>query len=255
MGSAKRPNYSTPSVTQARSAKRNPREAATAPGGSPVLWFDGSDINLTSNSGMNDGDPIGTWKNKGSGGATYDVTQAVAGSKPLYRVNKINGKSGVVYDNVDDTLKCSTGCPFTASSARHLFFVARSPTFSTYLCSWQEGTYYSTMIGNTSPKIHEHPTATNLIGAAIASGTDVIVEVVYDGVTTNLVTCRVNGVAQTVTQGSGTGVGAEVFAGVFYIGFRFAEVICDAICYSGVQDAGTAAATRAYLTSKYGIAA
>src|SRR6266446_5458351 len=81
------------------------------PPGAAVLWYDAQDINLLGNVGINDADPIGTWKNKGSLGSAADLLQASAPNRPLFRkiaaVGKINNLSALEGD----------GARFMASSA------------------------------------------------------------------------------------------------------------------------------------------
>lgn len=72
----------------------------------PDLWFSGNDVNLLSNAGIADLDPIGTWKNKGALGAAWDMVQATAGNKPLFKLisaaGKMNNKPALRFDGIDD---------------------------------------------------------------------------------------------------------------------------------------------------------
>ncbi|HET6283881.1 MAG TPA: hypothetical protein VFH73_23200, partial [Polyangia bacterium] len=66
----------------------------------PLLaWHDMQNINLLANVGINDADPIGTIKNAATTGATYDLIQAAAGKRSLFRKvadgTKINGLSAI----------------------------------------------------------------------------------------------------------------------------------------------------------------
>jgi len=258
MGSARRPEFSLVAVTQARSAKRYglSATAATAPGGSPNVWLDGTDVNLTSNSGISDGDPLTTWKNKGSGGATYDVTQATGANKPVVRLSRINSKACVVYDTTD-YLRCATGNPNAASAARHMFFVATLPASGArYLWLSNEAIGYTLPFSNSSVKFEDTFNGNSAkIAAMPATGTNMIVEITFDGTTTHLPTCRINGVDQVVTQNAGTGVGAETDTGSYYAGYQFNEAIGEIINYVGIQTAGVVADTRSYLAAKWGLSA
>jgi hypothetical protein len=72
-------------------------------------------------SGLNDGDPVGTWADL-SGNAN-DATQATAAKKPVFKVSILNGKPVVRFDGVDDVL-ANTGLlvagNFPASTAQML---------------------------------------------------------------------------------------------------------------------------------------
>lgn len=50
----------------------------------PFLWFSAEDINGTFNAGTADGASITTWKNKGSAGSGWNMTQSTGATKPLY---------------------------------------------------------------------------------------------------------------------------------------------------------------------------
>lgn len=257
MGSARRPEFTPPTLTQARSAVRYGGfgvTVPTAPGGTPIVWFDASNINLLNNVGIADGDPVGTWKNAASSGATYDPT-ATSFTRPTYRVARIGGKSAVVYNTVNN-LHCTTGNPFVANSARHMWFVLTVPATTQGVWFCNEGVGYAVYVGNSSVKFEDNLGGTaNRIAAAPATGLDAIYEVTFDGVTTNRPTCRINGVDQVVTQQSGTGVGTETNTNTFYLAYQYNQQIAEVIGYTAVQSAAVVAENRAYLTGKYGIAA
>lgn len=69
--------------------------AASPPSSATLIaWYDPADIDLLGNSSLSDGAAVGTWKNKGTYGASLDVVQAVAGAKPTYRLVGEAGKCG-----------------------------------------------------------------------------------------------------------------------------------------------------------------
>jgi hypothetical protein len=69
------------------------------PTGTLNYWYSADNIDLTGNSSLVDGQTIGTWKNRGSVGATGDLVQATGGIRPIYRAvataAKLNNKPGV----------------------------------------------------------------------------------------------------------------------------------------------------------------
>lgn len=72
---------------------RIPVDDATVPSFAGLLaWYDAQNINLLGNAGINDADPIGTWKNAAATGATYDMVQATAGKRPTFRRVAASGK-------------------------------------------------------------------------------------------------------------------------------------------------------------------
>ncbi len=245
-------------MTQNKSAKRYGTDPGTptTPGGSPIVWLDGTDTNLTGNSGIADGGVVTTWKNKGSGGATYDVAQATAANKPVLRTSRINSKACVVYDTTD-FMRCATGNPNAASAARHLFFVATMPASGgRYIWLSNEAVGYGIVFVNSSTLIEDTFNGNSAkIAATQPTGTNCIVEMTFSGVTTALPTCRINGVAQVVSQNAGTGVGAETDTGSYYAGYQFNEAIGEIINYTSVQSAGVAATTRAFLAAKWNLSA
>lgn len=224
------------------------------------LWLDGFDINLLGNSGISNDDPIGTWKNKGASGAALDVTQAVAGNKPLFKASYINAHPALLFDAIDDVL-AGTASPVALSAARHVFAVVVVPaTFGgsrTYYCSRSTvGGGYSQVLANNTLLIESNFQDTSCqVGASPATGLKMIVEMSYDGVSTNLPTCVFNGVAQTVTQTAGVGVNLESAAAGMLIGNAYGEGVGEILVYNALQSAGVVAANRAGLSAKWGIAA
>jgi len=59
-------------------------------------------LDASSISGLSDGDPVGTWLDKS--GNDNNATQTSVDSKPLYKVNQINGKPIIRFDGVNDRL-------------------------------------------------------------------------------------------------------------------------------------------------------
>lgn len=92
------------------------------------LWFAAHRL-----TGLNDGDAVGTWPDLSGNG--YDVTQATAANKPLYKTNIFNGQPALLFDGTNDYLENTTVNPFTAGAARTVFIFARgnSGTSGTFI--------------------------------------------------------------------------------------------------------------------------
>lgn len=93
-----------------------------------TLWFAADRL-----TGFNDGDAVTTWPDLSGNG--YDVTQATAGNKPLYKTNIFKGKPALLFDGGDDGLENTTVDPFTAGAARTVFAFAKSTAgASVFIC-------------------------------------------------------------------------------------------------------------------------
>jgi hypothetical protein len=88
-----------------------------------LMWYKADSL------GLNDGDSIATWADSGTRGA--NATQTIAGSKPIYKTNIINGKPVVRFDGTDDYLNI-TSASFTGST----IFVVGNPSGSASSISW-----------------------------------------------------------------------------------------------------------------------
>lgn len=223
------------------------------------LWLAAWDVNLLLNAGISNNDPIGTWKNKGFGGSTYDVTQAVGGLKPLFKSLYINTGPALLFDASDDVLM-GTASPVAAAAARHIFAVVVVPatfagTRTYYGPRLTVAGGYSLQVANSDPTIESNFQDTaNRIAAAPATGALAILEISFDGTPTNNPTCVLNGVTQIVTNTAGTGVGGEGGAAGLIIGNAFGEGIGEILSYNAVQTAPDVVTTRTYLSNTWGIA-
>lgn len=86
------PRGNVPAPSQNVPSGGNVPPTAPTPPLSPYLWYDAQNINLLANVGINDGDPIGTWKNAGSAGVAGDLVQATALNKPTFKKIASAGK-------------------------------------------------------------------------------------------------------------------------------------------------------------------
>lgn len=68
---------------------------------SPLAWFKASAI-----TGLSDGDAVATWED--DSGNNYDLTQATAGNRPIYKTNVFGTGPAVRFDGVNDFLATST---------------------------------------------------------------------------------------------------------------------------------------------------
>lgn len=84
------------------------------------LWLKADAI-----TGLVNSDPVGTWPD--SSGTGNDVTQATAGSKPLYKTNIINGLPTVLFDGSDDFMASGAVSSTTSNSQ----FIVTQPTLNT----------------------------------------------------------------------------------------------------------------------------
>lgn len=86
-----------------------------------VLW-----LAADKQTGLNDGDPVGTWTD--FSGQGNHATQATAAKKPLYKTNILNGRPVMRFDGVDDEL-----APATITAARFTIFCVVKATSQNYI--------------------------------------------------------------------------------------------------------------------------
>lgn len=86
------------------------------------LWLKADAI-----TGLSDGNAVTTWSD--SSGQGNDATQAVAGSKPLYKTNIINGNPVVRFDGTDDSLNLGDVAAFDFGTNNFsIFMVGKNTT-------------------------------------------------------------------------------------------------------------------------------
>lgn len=83
-----------------------------------TLWFAADRL-----TGFNDGDAVTTWPDLSGNG--YDVTQATAANKPLYKTGIFKGRPALLFDGSNDYFENTTVNPFISGAARTMFFFAR----------------------------------------------------------------------------------------------------------------------------------
>lgn len=74
-----------------------PASPTTEGGVLPAAWWNAADID-----GLADGDPIASWADSSGNGAT--MAQSLPASRPLYKINILNGLPVVRFDGLDDYL-------------------------------------------------------------------------------------------------------------------------------------------------------
>lgn len=216
-----------------------------------VFWVDPFDINLLGNAGIANNDPIGTWKNKGTSGASGDWLQAGGAFKPLFQASGINGHPSIL--SATGKVMASSVSPVASEAARHIFVVTIIPATTTgnIYRSRSAGTEsYDLFVQADIAKVESNNTTTNNFIPAAPPAGFAIIEMSFDGVNTNNPTYVINGVSQVVTNGVGVGVGAEGGAAGNGTG-DYQGLIGDILVYSGVQSAAVVAANRACLLAKW----
>ena len=84
---------------------------------SPIGWWDASDSStITESSGA-----VSNWANKGTGGSTYDLTQATGTRQPLTGSNTQNGKNLLTFDGANDQMFVSS----QIATVTHIFVASR----------------------------------------------------------------------------------------------------------------------------------
>lgn len=82
------------------------------------LWLEADGI-----TGLNDGDSVATWNDQSA--SNLDVSQSVAGRKPKYETNELNGKPIVRFDSGDALSVSLTLSQIVAADAADIFVVLK----------------------------------------------------------------------------------------------------------------------------------
>lgn len=228
-----------------------PALAGPVPVAGLKLWLRG-DLGI-SLSGPN----VVTWADQS--GCGNDVTGSI-----LYNPSSINGKAGLTFAGTS-AMTNTTSSPFAAGGARTVFIVARAtsevggPLFETFRASgvratfFQGGSAYTPFPGGIyTDSVNGARNAT--ISSPTLTGVPMIIQFTIATMPAS-VTMKINGVTQSVTQGSpcdaetgsaGFGIGFWGAGASFYVGD-----IDEALGYDGVLPAGDEAAAYAYLAARY----
>lgn len=217
------------------------------PAGTLPLWYDAQNINLLNNVGINDGDPIGTWKNAGIVGVPGDLIQGTALNKPTFKklglIGKLNGLSTVNFaganwigvaagltinqpDLIAIVLKATMSNGFVAyqpSAGAQQLSQAAGPVWHLFAGTDQDTT------GSASLNVY-HAVLTTWNGASTVFRTDDAANVVGN---------------PGIANGTGFTLGANPVGGTPMTG----EIV-ECLVYTGVLP--TTASVEAYFNAKYG---
>ena len=198
------------------------------------------------------GGVVSQWDDQSGNG--NHVTQGTVGLRPAFVASALGGLPGVL-SAVTKSLNSTTE-PIAASAARTIFIVLKpGSTTSTYPYSCRSTTGYSLTFGTSLATIETNNTSTNsFIPSAPTGGVSYIFETSFDGVQTNLMTARLNGASQLVTNGVGVGVGAESGADLLSVVNGFDAPVSEILVYNVVLNSGNATMVRRDLGGRYGIA-
>jgi hypothetical protein len=235
--------FRRPELSSGSSAPTTPALLAHLP-----VWLDGFNINGALNVGIAENDPIATWVNAGVGGGIYNPAEAVL--KPTAKLQRINGHPALLFGATSQLV--ATANPHAVNVARHLFFVAEVPAVvgGGLLLQYNNVGYFVQAGNNSAIMVNSGAGASSKI-AAPPPLTNVILEVIFNGVTTDLPQIRINGGNQLVTQNTGVGVGTETQTNKFYVGYHYNAAIGEILDYDVVLTGNDLANTRAYLSNKW----
>jgi hypothetical protein len=122
---------------------------------SPIGWWDASDSStITESSGA-----VSNWANKGTGGSTYDLTQATGTRQPLTGSNTQNGINLLTFDGANDQMFVSS----QIATVTHIFVASR------WSASGASSTNYKGFLSANSYDWHGDNSA-DLVSASYAAG-------------------------------------------------------------------------------------
>jgi len=122
---------------------------------SPIGWWDASDSStITESSGA-----VSNWANKGTGGSTYDLTQATGTRQPLTGSNTQNGKNLLTFDGANDQMFVSS----QIATVTHIFVASR------WSASGASSTNYKGFLSANSYDWHGDNSA-DLVSSSYAAG-------------------------------------------------------------------------------------
>lgn len=225
--------------------------AAGGPPGSPVLWFDGQDVDGlgNSNAALIDGQQIGTWVNKGSLGVGANAIQATAGIRPLFRKIAAAGKLNNLSALEGDGTKQLASAAF-ASQAQPMTWaiVARSTGVAAQI-------FFSGPGGGHAHQLFLGGLAISIFaGSIVATGQSIVANtfhhlgMVGNGASSsgNKDGVSVGPVAGGANDVTGVSIFADTTPASFLIGF-----VAELIAWQGASPPSLAA-IASYLTTKYG---
>jgi hypothetical protein len=226
---------------------------AANPPGTTYLWYDAQDISLSNNNlGINDGDPIGTWKNKGSAGSAGDITQATGGNKPTFKLlgasGKLNNRSTIQFSGGSKSLAVAAG--LTVNQADMVALVVKTTNAALAQVFYQFGAGYSQQFGVSGTGLWQLYAGIQYTSAlAIAANQYFLLLATWNGASTVF---RINKVADPgiTTPGTNNATGLTVGFDPVAPGSPMTGEIAEMLVYTGTLPA--VADVEAYFDQKYG---
>lgn len=194
-----------------------------------------------------DGTAVGTWTDQSGQG--HHLTQATAGSQPVYKTNILNGKPVVRFDGVDDFLTVT----FTQSQPIHAFVVTQFRTARTGNNTIMDGggDGWARIYWFSSTQVGLYATANQQPNLTVAMlNTFHVLSALFNGASSEL---RADGGTAVVGDPGTTAPGGLTLGGRGGLGLEPGAVdIAACIAYSGILSTTNRQAVESYLKGKYG---
>ena len=210
------------------------------------LWLR-ADVGVTQSGGV-----VSAWADQSGQGNNFAQSTGVL--QPPFNSSSIGGRP-----SVGGTLSKSMTCPtepIAQNAARSMFLVliAAPTSINTPHYAPRSGAGYCTLAGQSANGYAEtNQTTTNCTMTATLTTTPIVYEMTFDGNQANLPIFKITGVATTLTNAVGSGVGAEgATAGVTIFGNGDAT-IAECLVYDTVLSSGNATLVRNYLRGIYSL--
>lgn len=213
---------------------------------------------------VNDADPVGKWTDN-SGNARV-VNQATAGSRPILKLNQVNGLPSVRFDGTDDELTAPAfvSSDIITNTTYELFAVINATTISSnnsgsniYLNDpiiGDSGGYWGLNLRSTpTAQLFNYVSPYADSPVSISTGAWILIHARHD--TGNLIISKDGGSEGSVASGNTQSVTNPVRLGAAAgLTEWFAGDISRILVYNALMSSGVRASTIAYLKSLYGIA-
>jgi hypothetical protein len=204
---------------------------------------------------LNDGDPVATWND--SSVNARNATQAVAGQRPLYKVNIFGTKPAILFDGSNDQLGFTSTVigAFTAFSV--IMPLASGSPYSVGHLTWGEVANLKGFMldGDGSGSFFAHCTIRsggaeilNKKGSSTNASTKHLLTWTFDGAAT--VAARNNGAPSVLTNNDG-GFGPMTNGQIGMAFVNYNGYIAAIMVYNAVLSAGDITAVETYLNGKY----
>lgn len=232
----------------------------------PALWLDAADQGTlykertgasATTLASSDSDPVGTWLDKS--GKSIHFTATADSKRPSYKINQQNGRSGIVFDGVDDTLSYLSEFGLSGVSGYTAFAVVQFQTTSNQLA-------LSTHNGVTRVQRDSTKTYTNFSSTVFGSTTTVSVSAgiyasVFNGSGANnaeRLKLYLSGSEQSLsftgTVGTTTGTSSAIYLGSAEDSLAYSSAkIFEIIIFSTNLGTSQRQQVERYLGNKWGI--